>query len=259
MMLKKKAFTLIELLVVVAIISILMAILLPALRNAREAAKGTVCASNLRSIYTATIFYTQDYNDWTVPNLWGAEWSGWYNQYLKQPREEEATDPALYVTKSFRGIFFCPSAPAPRESPCFSGTPTEFNMTNYATVFATTWDPDFGGMGNTTIWPNVISRKFSTITPGSAIFGEADYWEAGQEVWFRGTTTSIMVGYANRTCRILSNYTGPPTCNGGESVAGGIAYHHLGKSNLVGVGGNVFTVKFKGKRILDDQAMPIEN
>lgn len=257
-MFKKRAFTLIELLVVVAIIAVLMAILLPALNNAREAAKTTACASNLRSIYTANIFYTQEYNDWTPSNCWGSEWSGRYNAYLKQPREDEATDPSLYVTKSTRGIFFCPSAPAPRESPCFTGTATDFNMTTYAAVFATTWNPEFGGMGNTTIWPYVLTRKFNTITPGSVLFGEADYWDAGQEVWFRGVTTSIMVGYANRTCRILSNYTGPPAYNGGPSIAGGIAYHHMGKSNMVGVAGNVFTVKFKGKRILDDQAMPID-
>ncbi len=45
---KKKSFTLIELLVVIAIISILMAILLPALKGARDAAKGAICISNLK-------------------------------------------------------------------------------------------------------------------------------------------------------------------------------------------------------------------
>jgi|GEM_PF-855639 len=45
---KHKAFTLIELLVVISIISVLIAILLPALAQARIAAKGTSCLSNLR-------------------------------------------------------------------------------------------------------------------------------------------------------------------------------------------------------------------
>lgn len=59
----KKAFTLIELLVVVAIIALLIAILLPSLARAREMARRSMCASNLRQIGLAMIQYAQTNNE----------------------------------------------------------------------------------------------------------------------------------------------------------------------------------------------------
>ena len=56
-------FTLIELLVVIAVIAILMAILLPALKAAREQGKRAVCLNNLRQLTLAWIMYADDSDD----------------------------------------------------------------------------------------------------------------------------------------------------------------------------------------------------
>lgn len=114
----RRAFTLVELLVVVAIIGTLIGLLLPAVQSAREAARRTVCSSNIRQVGLA-LQHLHDHLG-RFPSGWsgvpmghqpaepGDELPGWgWAAHLLPQIEEQATHDAI----DFRKPVYDPADP----------------------------------------------------------------------------------------------------------------------------------------------------
>lgn len=176
----RNAFTLVELLVVIAIIGILVALLLPAVQAAREAARRTQCANNLRQVVLADHGYADSINGvppfscLPPPNTKGAVWSlqARLLPYMEQQDLQNLIDfrfsysdlvnapQHANVAQKPIPMYLCPSEvkliPRPPSSP---GGVTHFPI-NYGANLGTwmVYDPVAGTMANGAF---VYDRKLS--------------------------------------------------------------------------------------------------
>ncbi|MCH5377176.1 MAG: DUF1559 domain-containing protein [Planctomycetes bacterium] len=88
-------FTLVELLVVIAIIGILVALLLPAIQSAREAARRTQCSSNLKQLGLAFHSYHDTHGQFPLPGMIANE-LGWTTSILPQIEQSAIADQMNY-------------------------------------------------------------------------------------------------------------------------------------------------------------------
>ena len=116
----KKGFTLKELLVVISIMALLIAILLPILRQAKGRAQAFVCKNNLRQIGVAADLYAQVFNSYVPRGEQGKKtWFIHFMPYLSEKPGSsnvplsvigKPTSCILFFGKRFSGSFFLSSA-----------------------------------------------------------------------------------------------------------------------------------------------------
>ena len=89
---------------VVAIIAVLAAILLPALKRAKDQARTAACLNNLKQLAVAFELYRSDYDDW-LPGVCPWIWPHRLNAHL------HVADPVVR-SHSTGNPFVCPAKPS---------------------------------------------------------------------------------------------------------------------------------------------------
>jgi prepilin-type N-terminal cleavage/methylation domain-containing protein len=268
----RRAFTLVELLVVIAIIGILVALLLPAVQAAREAARRTSCFNNMKQIGLALHMYHDTYGE--MPPGWFAQhpttrqpyWLGqpgwgWAARLLPFLEQENVKDNLIdfntpmthakhdEVRQTFLPIYRCPSdigdksfvlpagpMPKPNYNPGF--TATEVSSSNYIGVFGTIQMLHACGGGGDCIGNGslVFSRgfRFSDITDGLS-----QTYVVGERnsEHSRSTWLGVFAGAAHAPGRITAVATTPP--NSVKGAPFNFSSFHPAGTNFLAADGSV--------------------
>ena len=209
---KSRAFTLVELLVVIAIIGILVALLLPAVQAAREAARRTQCTNNLKQIGLAILNY--DHANRTLPigmNFAGAQVKGHSAFAALLPFLEET---ALYDRYDFKlRIYDAPNRQVGSEQPvvfvCPSGDASgrklihnPFARSNYAVCFGSNTTGRSGSdLSTDGAFQRDVGKRLRRFTDGTSNTAVASEVIAGRDdnfsddnkfdargIWIEGTS-----------------------------------------------------------------------
>ncbi|MBL9124578.1 MAG: DUF1559 domain-containing protein [Planctomycetaceae bacterium] len=186
---RPRAFTLVELLVVIAIIGILIALLLPAVQAAREAARRMTCTSHLRQIALAMHLY----ND-AMQRLPPAQQGGLTSAFVAiMPFLEQGAARELYnIKKSYHHpdnqrvvnqripIYLCPSMYLPREVPSVEPPHNEV-----------------GAPGSYAVNTGSEFSLFTTTHNGAIIHPNSGYTSIGLITQLDGVSNTLLLGEMN--------------------------------------------------------------
>ena len=109
----RRAFTLVELLVVIGIIALLVSIMMPALRRARESANAIACSSNQRQITMAFLMFANEHKGHLPGNWWDyaakdPEKRAWLINF-QEPFANAPQNGTVFRYLNNLGVYRCPS------------------------------------------------------------------------------------------------------------------------------------------------------
>ena len=249
-MLHRKGFTLVELLVVIAIIGVLIALLLPAVQQAREAARRTSCFNNLKQIGLAMHNYHDTYGsfpsgylansaDHRTPLATGEPGWGWASLILPQMEQGNIADSLidfrLSITHANNQLaretiiqaFACPTDRAPQlfDLHLEGGAHLELASANYVGSFGTTELHDCEGLAagrkceGTGVLDHNGRRRMADITDGTShtlLIGERATSLGGEEELQFSTWAGSVSGGEQAIARVLGIADHAPNSQYGE-------------------------------------------
>ncbi|MBN2292325.1 MAG: DUF1559 domain-containing protein [Pirellulales bacterium] len=283
-------FTLVELLVVIAIVGILIALLLPAVQAAREAARRSQCSNNMKQIGLALHGYHEALR--TFP--WGYSlyqpgdpgggpgnamysWSALILSYLEQnevyerinfsrtvcvdPASNEAVQTLIYV-------YHCPSADENQLIFCCGAIPGDYDMaeTNYAGIathlpadYYTTWNAKGTGIlfpycdDKNTVYGTVSIRDITDGTSHTLIVGEANIDQYAGDPGKQNNCANPNQCYAGNKWATINTITTGYGINGDfQSYLNGPKSEHPGGAQFLYADGHIeFLEELIDQNVLD--------
>ncbi len=202
-----KLFTLIELLVVIAIIAILAALLLPALKQAREQARKILCMNNLKEVGLALHSYAGDFDNYLVPRVVTGASTCW-----TQRLADGGYIPQVSATKS-SNVIICPTNFTTASQNGVTANTCYFGTYGISMMIAYYYYPGTGYYSGVS---NVLFKKMDRLEEPSNHFYAADKissaYDSGNKFGIKTDLDELWPPL-------------PPT--------GGISYAHNGSANFI--------------------------